>query len=162
MKILGALAQARFVLAMTLGLCAFSGTTFYSSNADASAARLRAIEKVIGLHERKHNKTIRKMVGVNPARTPWCGGAVAYAVKRSGGKPIKGYLGAKNWSRYGKGVSLSKAKKGDIVVIRTKRGHHVSIYKSRSKGRVTLCGGNQGDSFKCSSYRSSSVKAVRR
>lgn len=162
MKILWNLAQVRFALAMILGMSTFGVASFTSTQAEANVGRLRAIEKVVGLHERKNNKTIRRMVGVNPARIPWCGGAVAYAVRKAGGKPVKGHLGAKNWSRFGKAVSLKNARKGDIVVLRTKRGHHVSIYKGRSKGRVTLCGGNQSNRFKCSNYRTSSVRAVRR
>lgn len=162
MKNLLNLAQVRFALAIVLGLSTFGVASFNATNAEANVGRLRAIEKVVGLHERKNNKTIRRMVGVNPARIPWCGGAVAYAVRKAGGKPVKGHLGAKNWTRFGKAVSLKNARKGDIVVLRTKRGHHVSIYKGRSKGRVTLCGGNQSNRFKCSNYRTSSVRAVRR
>jgi len=162
MKNLWNLAQVRFALAIVLGLSTFGMASFNATVAEANVGRLRAIEKVVGLHERKNNKTIRRLVGVNPARVPWCGAAVAYAVRKAGGQPIKGHLGAKNWSRFGKGVKLSSARKGDVVVIRTKRGHHVGIYKTRSKGRVTLCGGNQSNRFKCSNYRSSSVRAVRR
>lgn len=162
MKILWNLSQVRFALAMILGMSTFGVVSFAPVDANANVGRLRAIERVAGLHERKNNKTIRRMVGVNPARTPWCGGAVAYAVRKAGGKPVKGHLKAVNWKRFGRGVSLKSARKGDVVILRTKRGHHVSIYKGRSKGRVTLCGGNQSNRFKCSNYRSSSVRAVRR
>lgn len=163
MKILWNLAQVRFALAMILGMSAFGAASFTATDAQANVGRLRAIEKVVGLHERKNNKTIRRLVGVNPARTPWCGAAVAYAVRKAGGKPVKGHLGAKNWSRFGKGVKLSSARKGDIVVLRNKRGYHVAVFKKHAgKGRIIACGGNMSNRFKCSKYRTSGVRAVRR
>ena len=134
-----------------------------TKEASASQARLVAIKAVEGLHERKHRKQIKRIVGVNPAATPWCGYAVAYAVKRAGGTPVKGYPKAISWTRFGKPVSLSQARKGDIVVIRTRRGHHVTVYSKRlSKARFEGCGGNQSNQFKCSGYRVANVKAVRR
>lgn len=152
---------ASFILALLLCLV-IVGSFYVVTPANANVGRLRAIEKVLGLHETKNNRTIRKIVGVNPARIPWCGGAVSYAVRKAGGRPVRGHLRALNWKRFGKAVRLSRARKGDVVVLRTKRGHHVSIYKGRYKGRVILCGGNQSNRFKCSSYRASSVLAVRR
>lgn len=164
MKISGAFTQVRFALAITLAVSTFSVTTITTTNeANANPGRLRAIERVLGLHENKHNSRIRKMVGVNPARTPWCGGAVAYAVRKAGGKPISGHLRAANWSKFGKGVSLKHARKGDVVVLRFKRGHHVGIFKKHAgNGRVEICGGNMSNRFKCSAYRASSVRSVRR
>lgn len=163
MKNYGAFAQARLLLAMTLAMSIITTINFIPTNAEANAGRLRAIERVVGLHERKHNRRIRKMVGVNPARTPWCGGAVAYAVRKAGGKPVAGHLKASNWTKFGRRVSLSSARKGDVVVLRFKRGYHVGIYKKRAgKGRVEICGGNMSNRFKCSAYKASRVKAVRR
>ena len=130
--------------------------------ADASPKRLQALQSMDGWHERKNRKALQSRLGVNPARVPWCGYAVAYAVKKAGGTPVKGYSKASNWKRFGKGVKLSQARKGDIVVIRTKRGHHVSIFTYRKNGRVCLRGGNQSNRMKVSCYRASSVRAVRR
>lgn len=131
--------------------------------AQATAFRYTAIKQLEGLHERKHRTKIRKIIGVDPARTPWCGAAVAYAVRKAGGVPVKGHLGAANWKRFGKAVKRSGARKGDIVVYRFKRGHHVAIFSHFTKaGRHVACGGNQSNRFKCSSYRNSSMKAVRR
>ena len=140
-------------------ICAFFIAT---ENVDASPKRLQALQSMDGWHERTNRKALQSRLGVNPAKTPWCGYAVAYAVKKAGGTPVKGYPRAASWKRFGKGVKLSQARKGDIVVIRTKRGHHVSIFTYRKNGRVCLRGGNQSNRMKVSCYRASSVRAVRR
>lgn len=164
MKKSGALKAARFVLAATLFVAGFAVTSIQLTNkAEASAARLNAIKRVEGLHERTNRKTIQAMVGINPATTPWCGAATAYAVRKAGGKPVAGHNKAVNWTKFGKPVSLASARQGDIVVLRFKRGYHVGIFsKKASAGRIEVCGGNMSDRFKCSNYRTSSVKAVRR
>lgn len=121
------------------------------------------MERYIGLHEVTHRKQIQGLVGVNPARTPWCGAAVAMAVKKAGQNPVKGHLKASSWLQFGKAVPLSKARKGDVIVFRFGRGYHVAIYKGRlENGRVEACGGNMSNRFKCSAYRAGSVRGVRR
>lgn len=163
MKINGAFRHARFALAMTLGMAAIAVPTLKPQMAEASPARLQAIERVVGLHERKNRKTIQNMVGINPSTTPWCGAAAAYAVRKAGGTPPQYANKALNWSKFGHGVSLSNARKGDVVVMRFKRGYHVAVFKKHvGKGRIEVCGGNMSNQFKCSSYKSSNVKAVRR
>lgn len=131
--------------------------------AEASPRRLAYIEKVQGLHEVKNRKTIQAMVGVNPRRVPWCGAAIAYSVRKDGGKPPRDYLRAASWKRFGKAVSPRAARPGDVVVIRTRRGHHVTLFGGwRSGGKFRGCGGNQSNRFKCSTYRVRSIVAVRR
>ena len=128
-----------------------------------NVARLSAIKQHIGLHERKHRRQIKAIVGVDPVRTPWCGAAVAYSVRKAHQKPPQGYLKASNWRHWGTAVSFSNARPGDVIVYRFKRGYHVAIFeKHLGKGRHSSCGGNMSSSFKCTSYRNSSVKAVRR
>ena len=126
-----------------------------------NVVRLTAIKQHIGLHERKNRSTIRRIVGVDPARTKWCGAAVAYAVRKAGGKPVRHPLRAYNWQSFGYRVSSIKAaQKGDIIVY---RHSHVAVFSHRTKGgRHVSCGGNMSNRFKCSNYRNSSVKAVRR
>lgn len=131
--------------------------------ADASPARVDVIKRVAGLHEVKNRKTIQRMIGVNPSKTPWCGYAIAYAVRKAGGKPPKGYPSARAWKHFGRAIPIQNARKGDVIVLRTKRGYHVTIYNGRtSKGRFSGCGGNQSNRFQCSNYRVSSIRAVRR
>lgn len=121
--------------------------------------RLRAIERHIGLHERKDRSIIHQIVGVDPRGTPWCGYAAAYALKANGEQPVKGYPKAFSWKRHGKAVSLHSAPAGAIVVY---KHSHVAILKGRSgKSHHISCGGNMSDRFKCSRYRNSSVLAVR-
>lgn len=119
-------------------------------------------KKYIGLHEKKHTSRLRKYIGVNPRRTPWCGAFVGSIAKRAGKSVPKGHLRALNWKRAGRAVSLKHARKGDIVVVRTKYGHHVGIYSGKKNGRVQLLGGNQSNQVKISNYRIGSVVSVRR
>lgn len=160
----GAFKAARFALAISFVASVFAATPFqFVESASANPARLQAIKRVVGLHERKNRKTIQAMVGVNPSTTPWCGAAAAYAVRKAGGKPVAGPNKAVNWTKFGKPVRLSSARSGDIVVLRFKLGYHVGIYsKNAGKGRIEVCGGNMSDRFKCSNYRTANVRAVRR
>ncbi len=164
MKNLGLIKPVRLALSIVLSAAISISAQFaFTTTADASAARLTAIKRVVGLHENKNRKTIQAMVGVNPATTPWCGAATAYAVKKAGGRPPAGHNKAISWTKFGKGVSLASARQGDIVVLRFKRGYHVGIFSKRDgKGRVEVCGGNTSNRFKCASYRTANVKAVRR
>jgi len=129
---------------------------------EAKAGTYKLAKSYMGLHERKHTGRLKKAIGVNPRSTPWCGAFAATVVKRAGKKAPGGHLRAVSWKRAGKGVSLKNAKKGDIVVIRTKRGHHVGFYAGRSKGRVQVLGGNQSNRVQISNYRIGSVASIRR
>lgn len=128
----------------------------------AQAGPYSIAKKYMGLHEAKHNGKLRKYLGVNPRKTPWCGAFVGTVMKRAGKERPSGYMRAANWKKSGKGVSLKNAKPGDVVVVRTKHGHHVGFYAGRKDGKVQLLGGNQSNRVKISNYRVGSVQAVRR
>jgi len=164
MKIIGAYKAMQIASAMLFAVAFFAISSLSTTtNAYANPARLAVIKKVEGLHESKNRKTIQAMVGVNPATTPWCGAAAAYAVRKTGGTPPEGPNKAVNWTHFGKAVTLKTARKGDIVVLKFKRGYHVGIYSADAgKGRIEVCGGNMSNRFKCSNYRTASVVAVRR
>jgi uncharacterized protein (TIGR02594 family) len=164
MKIFGALKAMQIASAILLAVAIFATSNLLTStDAHANPARLAAIKRVEGLHENKNRKTIQAMVGINPATTPWCGAAAAYAVRKTGGTPPPGYNKAISWKKFGTGVSLSSARKGDIVLLRFKRGYHVGVFSANAgNGRIEVCGGNMSNRFKCSNYRTSSVVAVRR
>ena len=119
-------------------------------------------KRYVGLHEAKHTRKLTKAVGVNPRRTPWCGAFVGAVLKRAGKSVPNGYMKAASWKRAGKGVSLKKARKGDVVVVRTKYGNHVGFYAGQKNGRVLLLGGNQSNQVKITGYRVGSVQSVRR
>ncbi len=144
---------ASVVLVMSMG----SGFT-----QPAHAGAYAIAKKYMGLHEAKHNGKLRKYLGINPRKTPWCGAFVGTVMKRAGKDRPSGYMRAASWKTSGKAVSLKNARKGDVVVVRTKRGHHVGFYSSRKNGKVQLLGGNQSNRVQISNYSVKSVQAVRR
>ena len=151
----------RLLLALSITFGLFTGTTLVTTTS-AEAGTYNIAKRYMGLHERKHTGKLKKYIGVNPRRTPWCGAFVATVSKRAGKKVPSGHLRAASWKRVGKGVSLKKARKGDLVIIRTKRGHHVGFYAGRKNGRVQVLGGNQSNMVKVSNFRTGSVQSVRR
>lgn len=133
--------------------------------ADASPQRYAALQSMEGWHEVKNRKAIQARIGVNPSRVPWCGYAVAYAIKKAGGKPPRNYASGAGYLSYGKPVKLSQARKGDIVTVRSSRarsGSHVGIFAYKQKGRVCLLSGNSGNRVRVSCYAASKVRAIRR
>ncbi len=149
-----------FILLTFCGLLLAASLAWLSGPAEASPTRLTIAKKYIGMKE--GTKSANRSMGVNTRRTPWCGYFVRKIVSRAGQTPVRGYPSAAAWKRFGRGVKLSQARKGDIVVIRTKRGNHVTIFSHRSKGRVCGVGGNQSNRVKVSCYSARSVRSVRR
>lgn len=136
-----------------------------TQSAEASQGRYAAIKALEGMHERTHRTSLRKRIGVDPARVPWCGYAVAYSVRKAGGKPVKGYPSARSWERFGSPVSKANIRKGDIVTryskySRSKR--HVGISGGRVKGGAIVCSGNTSDRVRCTVWKDSTIKAARR
>lgn len=151
----------RSLLALTISFCLFTGSSLIAETS-AVAGTYNIAKRYIGLHERKHAGKLKKYIGVNPRSTPWCGAFMATVSRQAGKSVPSGHLRAANWKRVGKGISLKNARKGDIVVIRTKRGHHVGFYAGRKNGRVQVLGGNQSNMVKVSNFRVGSVQTVRR
>lgn len=120
------------------------------------------LQKLSGMHERSNRAQLKKILGIDPARIPWCGAAVAWAVKKAGRKPPAAPLRAISWRSYGKSVTISSARRGDVFVVRNRRGHHVSIVTKKSAGKICGIGGNQSNQVKESCYGARSVVAVRR
>lgn len=117
-----------------------------------------SIMSMMGLHERRDRSAIQAKIGVDPARIPWCGFFVGWAVKQAGRTPPPSHGWAPNWARYGTAVSLSDARPGDIIV---QRGH-VGVFHSWRNGRVCMAGGNQSNAVTVSCVSPRSVVAVRR
>lgn len=158
-SILNCAQRSLLALSMAFGLFLGSSVVF---DTNAEAGTYSIAKRYMGLHERKHTGKLRKYIGVNPRSTPWCGAFVATVSKRAGKRVPKGHLRAANWKQVGKAVSLKNARKGDLVIIRTKRGHHVGFYAGRKNGRVQVLGGNQSNMVKVSNFRAGSVQSVRR
>ena len=149
-------------VAAAMAVCAVCNTApVFTQHAEA-ARTFWIAKRYVGLHERQDTKKIIKTVGVNPRSTPWCGAFIAAVHKRAGKDVPSGYLRAASWKRGGKKVSLKKARKGDVVVIRTRRGNHVGFYAGKKDGRVLLLGGNQSNQVKISAYGMKAVQSVRR
>lgn len=162
---------AKPVIAIVLLVCigvlaAWLAVAATSKLAHASPqARYAALKQIEGLHERKHRKALQARLGVNPAKTAWCGYAVAYSVKKAHQTPVRGYPSARSWEEFGTPVRLSQARKGDIVTVYSRRARskrHVGLYSHRSQGKVCLIGGNQSNRVKVSCYSAKLVRAVRR
>lgn len=115
--------------------------------------------RFVGLHERSHRSTLRQVVNVDPARTPWCAAFVNAMLNRSGIQGT-GSNQARSFLRYG--VATNAPRKGDIVVL----GRHVGFYEGHvtRNGRtyVAVLGGNQGNSVRTSYFPASRVLSYRR
>jgi uncharacterized protein (TIGR02594 family) len=143
---------------MAVGLIAAT----MSGTAPVEASIISQARAYQGLHERMHTKRLKKLLGVNPISTPWCGAFTGMLVRKVGKAPPASYRIARSWLRYGSKTKLSNARPGDIVVVRTGRGYHVGIFVSKTKGFVNLIGGNQSNRVQISRYPTRSIAAVRR
>ncbi len=130
----------------------------HSDLALAGIPIIGSIMSMMGLHERRDRGAIQAKIGVDPARIPWCGFFVGWAVKQAGRTPPPSHGWAPNWARYGTAVSLSDARPGDIIV---QRGH-VGVFHSWRNGRVCMAGGNQSNAVTVACVSPRSVVAVRR
>jgi len=147
-----------------IGIGVISAVTLINpgSNDMAFAGVYSIARGYVGLHENRHTTRLKKSIGVNPRRTPWCGAFVGTVAKRAGKKVPEGHLRAANWRRVGRAVTLKNARKGDVIVVRTKYGHHVGFYSSVKNGRVQLLGGNQSNQVKISNYKIRNIVSIRR
>lgn len=128
----------------------------------ASAGMLAQAQQYKGLHEIRNNKTLRAVLGINPARTPWCGHFMGLIARKSGRTPPQSFSFARSWLRFGAPVKLAYARAGDIVIVRTGRGYHVGILSALSKSTAQLIGGNQSGGVKVSQFARGQVVGVRR
>ena len=121
-----------------------------------------SILSMVGLHEHRNRGQLRSRIGVDPARTPWCGFLMGWALRQAGRTPPPGHGLARSWTAYGSSVALSSAQAGDVVVTRTRRGSHVAAFHSHRGDRVCLAGGNQSNRVSVACVSAGSVVAVRR
>jgi uncharacterized protein (TIGR02594 family) len=124
---------------------------------------LSEAKRYIGMTERGHTKSLTALTGVNPRRTPWCAAFVNAILNKKGYK-TSGSLMAASFSSYGHKVLVPL--KGDIVVLRNKRGNHVGIfveYKTiNGRKMIGVLGGNQNNMVKVTYYSARSVVTIRR
>ncbi|WEX74557.1 TIGR02594 family protein [Sinorhizobium numidicum] len=128
----------------------------------AAAGMLSQAQQFAGLHEVKNNKRLRAALGINPARTPWCGHFMGMVARKAGRRPPESYAIARSWLRFGAPVRLSYARPGDVVVVRAGRSYHVGILSELSKSTARVIGGNQSGRVQLSQFSRGQVVAVRR
>ncbi|WP_018010782.1 NlpC/P60 family protein [Sinorhizobium medicae] len=127
-----------------------------------SAGMLTQAQQYSGLHEVKNNRRLRAALGINPARTPWCGHFMGMVARKAGRQPPKSYGIARSWLSFGAPVKLSYARPGDVVVVRAGRSYHVGVLSRISKSTARLIGGNQSGRVQLSYFSRAQVVAVRR
>ena len=74
---------------------------------------------------------------------PWCGLFMAYVCKMVGWPVPEWPLGAVNWLKFGRKVSVAMF--GDVLVFKRPGGHHVGIYIGKDALFYYVLAGNQGD-----------------
>lgn len=133
-------------------------------------------EGFIGTKEVKgsqHNPIIvgfAKSVGhswVQDDETPWCAAFVGAVLRTAGFKSTRS-LAARSYEKWGVGVPIEKALRGDVVVLT--RGNpssgkgHVGFLShfDDNYDTVYLLGGNQGDQVQVSPYDPGRIVAIRR
>lgn len=89
---------------------------------------------------------IKNYVGIdyNADSIPWCGLALGVVMKRSGYKPPRICVRAKEWFNFG--LQRDIAGLGDVLIFDRKGGGHVGLYVGEDKGHYFVLGANQNDS----------------
>lgn len=147
-------------IAAGLFLAAICVFVVFVATTPANAGLLSNAKSYVGLHEREHRQTLKRTLGVDPARVPWCGYFLAHVVRKSGMKPPAGYGRAISWAKWGRSVPVRQARAGDIAVVRG--GRHVGVVSHVSGGKVYLVGGNQSNRVRLSGYPLRGVVSIRR
>ena len=148
--------------AMTLVSVLIGMFVTFSAPDIALSGMLTQAQQFSGLHEVKNNRKLRATLGINPARTPWCGYFMGLVARKAGRKPPSRYTFARAWTTFGAPVSIDRARPGDVVVIRTRRNYHVGILSGLGKQWIRLLGGNQSGRVQHSQFSRRSIVAIRR
>ena len=77
-------------------------------------------------------------------------------------KPPGYFQGAARWKKWGVAVPFNETKRGDVVILTRKGGHHVAILSSPMTGGLNVVGGNQSNKVSIAPYLWHSVVDVRR
>ena len=93
---------------------------------------------------------------------PWCGLFVAIICKRSKKDIAKGFLGAKNWNKWGNKVVAGNEGLGDVLVFSRNGGGHVGFYVGEDTTHYHVLGGNQSDSVNIARIAKNRLFGVRR
>lgn len=133
--------------------------TAFLAIAPAQAGDIASVmSRYAGMHEVRNRAAIKRMIGVDPRRTPWCGAMLTFAAKKAGKRIPSGSFKASSWTRYGKPVKRSNARHGDIAVVRG--GRHVIAFTHWKGGKACGWSGNSSNRVQATCY--GGVVAVRR
>jgi uncharacterized protein (TIGR02594 family) len=91
---------------------------------------------------------------------PWCGLAMAVAVKRAGKEVVKDPLWAANWLNFG--IKVKDAMLSDVLVFKRTGGNHVALYVGEDEACYHIIGGNQGDKVSIIRIAKNRMTGIRR
>lgn len=141
------------VLALCIGLAI---STPQAPVVEAGQGLVTAAQKYIGLQERRNRAALKRILGIDPVHTPWCGAFMGKVVRNNGGKPPRGYLKASNWRYWAKRASGPIA--GSVAVMRS----HVLVVTHVDGRRVCGISGNASNAVSRKCYPRNRVIAYRK
>jgi uncharacterized protein (TIGR02594 family) len=132
------------------------------------AVKLHGVQEVVG---KGSNKTIIgwrdelnaagvSIAGFSDDDIPWCGLFAAIVVHRAGKRGVASPLWARNWAKFGTGVT--EAGLGDVLVFVRNGGGHVGFYVAEDATAYHVLGGNQSNRVSVTRIEKSRCIAVRR
>jgi uncharacterized protein (TIGR02594 family) len=101
-----------------------------------------------------------KIDGYSDDDIPWCGLFAAIVTFRAGKKVVAQPLWARNWAKFGVGVT--EAGLGDVLVFVRNGGGHVGFYVGHDATTYHVLGGNQGNKVSITRIAKNRCIAVRR
>jgi uncharacterized protein (TIGR02594 family) len=106
------------------------------------------------------NQTGVAISGYSDDDIPWCGLFAAYVTHRAGKKVVAEPLWARNWAKFGTGVT--EASLGDVLVFVRNGGGHVGFYVAEDASAYHVLGGNQDNKVSITRVAKARCIAVRR
>ena len=100
------------------------------------------------------------ITGYSDDDIPWCGLFAAIVTHRAGKKAVASPLWARNWAKFGAGVT--EASLGDVLVFVRNGGGHVGFYVAEDATAYHVLGGNQGNKVSITRIAKDRCIAVRR
>jgi uncharacterized protein (TIGR02594 family) len=89
-----------------------------------------------GMEEHRNRVALKRIIGIDPVRKPWCGAWLGAVVKQSGRKPPQGYALSFSWKNCG---HRAGPRRGAIAVF---RHGHVGVVESIKNGKVCVWSAN--------------------
>ena len=122
---------------------------------------LETAKSFLGKNERQHTEELQKVLGINPATTPWCAAFVNMVLGKNDLGGTKSNL-ARSFLKYGH--ETDEPKPGDIVVFTRTNSPvfgHVGFYIREEGNNIVVLGGNQADGVNYSNYSKGALLGFR-